>query len=144
MSLVKSFSWILCIVRIVFTGELSGTPHSKAVLSMHHRLGKPQEVIGTSGDTHRPKIKQPQTLNNRRRTAPILAGKRNSRDKSGKSDQGPLYITIEADGSDIWRLDPVISMLQEGAVGLSLALSQFHHIALTLVLPPNSQQHNGI
>ncbi len=51
----------------------------------------------------------------------MSAGKRISKDKSGRSSQGPLYITIEADGSDLWRLDPVISMLQEGAVGLMLA-----------------------
>lgn len=112
---------------------------------MHHRLGKPQGVFGTSGGTNGHKIKQLQTLHNRRRTVSVSAGKRSSRDKLGKGNQGPLYITIEADGSDLWRLDPVISMLQEGAVGLSSAFSVISpQSLLPLVIPPSAQQHNSI
>jgi hypothetical protein len=53
----------------------------------------------------------------RRRRATKLPAKRSSRDRSGKGSGDPLYISIEADGSDLWRLDPVIKLLQEGAVG---------------------------
>lgn len=32
--------------------------------------------------------------------------------------EAPLVLTVKADGSDIWRLDEVIDMLKEGAVGV--------------------------
>ena len=89
---------------------------------MQPRIGKPQKFLGTSGRSPLHKIEHLPALHNRRRTVPVSAGKRSSKEKSGRSSQGPLYITIEADGSDLWRLDPVISMLQEGAVSPSLAL----------------------
>jgi hypothetical protein len=41
--------------------------------------------------------------------------------KRGRGDGGgrrgtPVYISVEADGSDAWRLQPVIDMLRDGAV----------------------------
>ena len=45
--------------------------------------------------------------------------KRRRGDSAGPSGRGssPLFVTVESDGSDSWRLDPIIRMLQEGAVG---------------------------
>lgn len=97
------------------------TSRSRAVLSMQKHLGKPQEFSGIPGCSPLHKIGHLPAPHNRKRALLVSAGKRSSKDKSGRSSQGPLYITIEADGSDLWRLDPVISMLQEGAVGLILA-----------------------
>lgn len=58
-----------------------------------------------------PSLEQP-----RKRLA-VQRAKRKRGDSSGSGRQGnPLYITVEPDGSDLWRLDPVIKMLQEGAV----------------------------
>ena len=49
------------------------------------------------------------------------AAKRNRAEASGGSrGKGPLYVTVEPDGSDLWRLDPIIDMLKEGAVRPSL------------------------
>lgn len=50
--------------------------------------------------------------------SPVQAAKRGKGDSGsgGGRSSGPLYITVEKDGSDIWRLDPVIKMLKEGAV----------------------------
>ena len=39
-----------------------------------------------------------------------------NKERAGKGSVQPLYVTLEADGSDLWRLDPIIKMLQEGAV----------------------------
>lgn len=47
---------------------------------------------------------------------PVWAAKRGKGESGGGRSSGPLYITVERDGSDLWRLDPVISMLKEGAV----------------------------
>ncbi len=48
---------------------------------------------------------------------PVRAAKRGKGGESGGGrSSGPLYITVERDGSDLWRLDPVINMLKEGAV----------------------------
>ena len=52
--------------------------------------------------------------------SPVQAAKRGKGESSsGVRSSGPLYITVEEDGSDLWRLDPVIKMLKEGAVSLS-------------------------
>lgn len=32
--------------------------------------------------------------------------------------QEPLFVTLQADGSDLWRLDPVIDILRNGGVSL--------------------------
>ena len=47
-----------------------------------------------------------------------LDAKRNRGDGTGPSGRGssPLFVTVQPDGSDLWRLDPIIRMLQEGAV----------------------------
>lgn len=45
------------------------------------------------------------------------AAKRGQREGSGGGrGKGPLYVTVEPDGSDLWRLDPIIDMLKQGAV----------------------------
>lgn len=47
----------------------------------------------------------------------VQAAKRNRTEASGGGrGKGPLYVTVEPDGSDLWRLDPIIDMLKEGAV----------------------------
>jgi hypothetical protein len=52
--------------------------------------------------------------------SPVQAAKRGKGESSsGVRSSGPLYIRVEEDGSDFWRLDPVIKMLKEGAVSLS-------------------------
>ena len=83
---------------------------------MQHCISEPQTSLGFSGCSHGCKFEPFQAYHNRRRNVAALAAKRVSREKAGRSSQGPLYIALEADGSDLWRLDPVISMLQEGAV----------------------------
>ncbi len=50
---------------------------------------------------------------------PVRAAKRGKGESGGGRSSGPLYITVERDGSDLWRLDPVINMLKEGAVSPS-------------------------
>ncbi|BDA40540.1 Uncharacterized protein YciO [Coccomyxa sp. Obi] len=49
---------------------------------------------------------------------PVRAAKRGKGESGGGRSSGPLYITVERDGSDLWRLDPVINMLKEGALGI--------------------------
>ena len=80
---------------------------------------------GFSGRSYCTQVKQIQISHTLRRKVSALSAKRSTRDKSGGGIKDPLYVTIEADGSDLWRLDPVISMLQQGAV--SLVIHQQDH-----------------
>lgn len=55
------------------------------------------------------------------KACPVHAAKRGKGDSgSGGRSSGPLYVTVEKDGSDLWRLDPVIEMLRQGAVSISI------------------------
>lgn len=38
--------------------------------------------------------------------------------KSGSKRSEPLVVTVEPDGSDAWRLDQIVDMLKDGAVGV--------------------------
>jgi hypothetical protein len=56
------------------------------------------------------------------KACPAHAAKRGKGDSgSGGRSTGPLYITVEKDGSDLWRLDPVIEMLRQGAVSIRIS-----------------------
>lgn len=52
----------------------------------------------------------------RRRGAPAAAGK--TAERAGPRKQQTLFISVEPDGSDAWRLDPVVGLLKQGAVGI--------------------------
>ena len=79
---------------------------------MHRSVGRPAGF----GETHRIRFRSSQKLHCGRKAILSRAGKRGSKEKAGKGSGQPLYVTLEADGSDLWRLDPIIKMLQEGAV----------------------------
>ena len=67
-----------------------------------------------------------QRSDSRRRSRALLvqAAKRSRAEASSGSSRGkgPLYVTVEPDGSDLWRLDPIIDMLRNGAVRPNLIL----------------------
>ena len=79
---------------------------------MHRSVYRPAGL----GDTHRIGFRSSQKLQRSRKAVPTQAGKRGNKERAGRGSGQPLYVTLEADGSDLWRLDPVIKMLQEGAV----------------------------
>ena len=79
---------------------------------MHRSVDRPAGLA----DTHRIGFRSSQKLQRSRKAIPTQAGKRGNKEKAGKGSGQPLYVTLEADGSDLWRLDPIIKMLREGAV----------------------------
>ena len=79
---------------------------------MHRSVDRP---VGF-GNTHRIEFRSSQKLQRSRKAVFTQAGKRGNKERAGKGSGQPLYVTLEADGSDLWRLDPIIKMLQEGAV----------------------------
>ncbi|CAK0735793.1 hypothetical protein CVIRNUC_000640 [Coccomyxa viridis] len=81
---------------------------------MHRSVGKP----ACFGDTHLIGCRSSQNLQGSRKAVLTQAGKRGNKERAGKGSGQPLYVTLEADGSDLWRLDPIIKMLQEGAMGI--------------------------
>eukprot|EP00884_Botryococcus_braunii_P002762 jgi/Botrbrau1/12487/Bobra.0169s0034.1 len=52
------------------------------------------------------------------RPSVALAAKRGRSQGWGQRRGGPLYLEVAADGSDVWRLQTVINLLKEGAVGI--------------------------
>lgn len=51
-----------------------------------------------------------------RRLAPAAAATRTAERGAGRRQQ--LFVQVEPDGSDSWRLDPVVEALKQGAVGI--------------------------
>jgi len=87
----------------VCTNNYSKTPSRAVVTSI--TLGRSVHNLGLAHAT--PSL--------RKKTSTTVCGA-----KGGKrnSDSGCVYVEVQDDGSDLWRLDPVLRLVQNGGVGI--------------------------